>query len=499
MSNHFYIFKTENENTYLYDAITNSIHIWPLNVETTELLYKSENLETFFEKYLDKIQLNGDFVTYIRLWRVRVGAFLAPKKRKSISISSIDEIPRQLKDKLLYSALILNVTESCNLRCNYCLYSSNYNNFRTHGDEFMSFETAKKAINLFFKKNDEEIFKSYTDRALNIAFYGGEPLLNFDLIKKCVEYANANKRAHYDLIIGLSTNLTLLKDEFIPFLQQNKIFVNVSLDGPKKTHNKHRHFADGKPTYNKVLENLLKIKKFDSAYYETYIKVLPTIHGHSDIEELYYFFDKNKDLFNIQFVSFLRDFTTCNFHKVFPYDKDRFKDAFNKIKKIYSQNKISNVTPLKGEFLYFVLEDLLSRLFHSPQFISSQQNWYTGTCVPTKKLFVTPNGKIHICERICDGFSIGDVNNGVDDNKIVSIINNYFASIPDCANCWARNFCSLCIAAVAEYGKFNFESRCETTKIELERAFKLLYSILEENPDAFDVKENKRSALSEIF
>ena len=77
--------------------------------------------------------------------------------------------------------LILQVTQQCNLRCEYCAYSGIYEGNRTHSSNRMSFETAKKAIDFFLEHSTE-------NSNVSIGFYGGEPLLEFDLIKRCVSY-----------------------------------------------------------------------------------------------------------------------------------------------------------------------------------------------------------------------------------------------------------------------------------------------------------------------
>ena len=76
--------------------------------------------------------------------------------------------------------LILQVTQQCNLRCKYCAYSGNYYN-REHSSERMSFDIAKKAIDFYLERSDSA-------NELRLGFYGGEPLLEYELIKKCVDY-----------------------------------------------------------------------------------------------------------------------------------------------------------------------------------------------------------------------------------------------------------------------------------------------------------------------
>ena len=105
--------------------------------------------------------------------------------------------------------LVLQVTKQCNLRCKYCAYSGNYYN-REHSSSRMRFETARKAIDFYLKRSDK------FDK-LSVAFYGGEPLLEFELIKKCVKYILENK-GDKKVTFPMTTNGTLLTQEVTELL-----------------------------------------------------------------------------------------------------------------------------------------------------------------------------------------------------------------------------------------------------------------------------------------
>jgi organic radical activating enzyme len=102
--------------------------------------------------------------------------------------------------------MILQVTQQCNLRCQYCAYSGAYYN-RTHNSARMSFETAKRAIDFL-------LARSHESDHVHVGFYGGEPLLEFDLIKRCVDYVKKSVEGR-SITFGITTNATLLNDEKI--------------------------------------------------------------------------------------------------------------------------------------------------------------------------------------------------------------------------------------------------------------------------------------------
>lgn len=121
--------------------------------------------------------------------------------------------------------LILQVTQNCNLRCKYCVYSGSYVN-RVHTKKRMSVETAKKAVD-FYHTHSGNL------KTALISFYGGEPLLEMELIREIMAYADkvfSGKEIRYNM----TTNATLLSDEIIEFLHNNDVSLTISLDGPQK-------------------------------------------------------------------------------------------------------------------------------------------------------------------------------------------------------------------------------------------------------------------------
>ena len=147
------------------------------------------------------------------------------------------------------STLTLNVTRKCNLKCDYCFEDSEW---RKGGN--MAFSIAKKAIDTFFTA------PSNTPDWM-VIFTGGEPLLNFNLLKEVVEYIDIKKlKVEYKI----KTNATLLDDEKMDFLIKNNIKIQVSLDGNEKAHDTHRKFANGKGTFNIVDKAIRKL--IDSGY-----------------------------------------------------------------------------------------------------------------------------------------------------------------------------------------------------------------------------------------
>ena len=154
--------------------------------------------------------------------------------------------------KYLFSAtalFIFVVTNRCNANCLYCQAkdSSSLNN------GMMSFETAERGVDIAFESPIEHI---------NIEFQGGEPLINFPVIKHIVEYANEKaKTERKHITYSLVSNLTLLTDEIKEFIKENNIGLSTSLDGDKETHDFNRPLHGNKPSYDIVIDKIKDAQK----------------------------------------------------------------------------------------------------------------------------------------------------------------------------------------------------------------------------------------------
>jgi uncharacterized protein len=143
--------------------------------------------------------------------------------------------------------LVLNLTNQCNLSCQYC-YEFGADKVATPEGKpkFMDFPTAKASVDFLLEQ-------SAGRRAIHITFFGGETLMNFPLLKQVVAYANERAAEHGRAIdYSLTTDATLLTPAIIEFLSENRIGVTVSIDGPKELHDQLRVFANGRGSYDIV-------------------------------------------------------------------------------------------------------------------------------------------------------------------------------------------------------------------------------------------------------
>lgn len=160
--------------------------------------------------------------------------------------------------------LYLMLTDQCNLRCSYCFINNNMP--LDYVCRNMKWDVAKKAIDVYFAslaKNPIVFDKSVK----TIFFYGGEPLLNFSMIKKCTEYINSVykneiKKMGNKFRLSLITNGTLIDSNIAKFLAEHKnISVGISLDGNKKTNDQKRKYQDGSGSFDNIARGIDFLKR----------------------------------------------------------------------------------------------------------------------------------------------------------------------------------------------------------------------------------------------
>ena len=146
-------------------------------------------------------------------------------------------------------SIILQVIQSCNFRCTYCPYTNNTGDERTHSSKRMSLSTAQKAIDFLHNHSiDSEV--------IVIGFYGGEPLLEFPLIRNIMEYSKKVFEGK-NIIFTITSNASLLSNESMSYLNDNNVFLMISLDGPKSLNDTHRVFANKEnSTFDTVIQKL---------------------------------------------------------------------------------------------------------------------------------------------------------------------------------------------------------------------------------------------------
>jgi len=364
--------------------------------------------------------------------------------------------------------LILQVTQNCNLHCDYCTYSGGYIN-RRHNDKVMSFETATKAIDFF-------VAHSKDSSRLNLSFYGGEPLLQFDLIRKCVEYIE-NQVEGKQLIYNFTTNGTLLSDKVVDFAVSRDFLITVSLDGPEPIHDKNRKFSgEGNGSFKTIIKNLKQIKTRYPDYYRKNISfniVLET----DNYNEVKNFFDTNSLFYDTTLMPTLVSDVNKN-------------GVVTKSEQYYEEAKYSHfiaclclLERLDSQEKSFISSDLISigegrKDKHGKQRNVMPQRWHHGgPCIPgVMRLFVDVDGRFFPCEKVseaCDALVIGDIARGYDIRKVEELLNIERKMNGKCFDCWAYSECKMCIGSIGiDETESELEQRCKSIRSQVENNMK---------------------------
>lgn len=248
----------------------------------------SEYFSLFHALNIEIIFLENKFLEVIRLLRLGTTAGHLIKTIKDIDNNELNEVLRELQNlgmivtvlnddnNLLQEkqseyvngpsveTLYLIVTDNCNLRCKYCFINNNMPN--DYSCSSMDWGTAQKAIDMFFT-NMSKNSDTHDDFVKMIVFYGGEPLINFNLIKKVVEYTEERYSSELEELgenfrFSIITNGTLINQEIAVFFRDHDRFdIAISIDGTKSMHDQERIFCSGKGTFDNVIEGYKLLKE----------------------------------------------------------------------------------------------------------------------------------------------------------------------------------------------------------------------------------------------
>lgn len=320
--------------------------------------------------------------------------------------------------------LILQVTQRCNFACRYChkrhTESARFDNEQSD----MSLEVAKQSVDFFLTHSQDSEF-------INIYFYGGEPLLNFDLIKWVVEYITF--RIHTkEINFHITTNASLLTDAIAVFLAKYKFKVSISLDGDRERQNWARKFANGKPTFDVVWERVetLLLNYKDSM---DNIKFLPVIFIDEDRNRVLDFFSSHNILAN-QIIFLDANTSGIDYsHGVVQTETSRAGVVSTKF---VDYDKVG-----EEEYRIFLTE------YRNKHAIGG--TWHhSGACIPgCFKLFVDTKGNFFPCENSPQyvNMCIGNLTDGINVRNAVSLLNIGRLTDKECKNCWAVRFCNMCM------------------------------------------------------
>jgi len=349
------------------------------------------------------------------------------------------------------SQVTFEVTDSCNLKCDYCGYGKFYNKYDQRVEQRLSVKTAKNILNYLLDYFNSPLNKSQ-GRPISISFYGGEPLLNFQFIKEIISYLKEELPSQKNLFtFGMTTNAVLL-DKYMDFLAKHNFRLLISLDG-NKANNGYRIFPNGKPAFPTIIKNIRALKDKYPEYFDKRVNFNSVLHKKNSVSDIHQFF--KKEFGKIPRISQLDTSGIApEMQKEFWKTYKNFRESLREIED-YSHIE-------KDMFVRFPdAKETMSTIFRYSGFVwkrpgtllfPTDQGRFipTGTCSPfALKVFVLANGKILPCERIGHQFGLGYVDEEkvkIDFEKIAEKYNNYYDKLmKQCTKCYTIRNCKQCI------------------------------------------------------
>lgn len=356
--------------------------------------------------------------------------------QKEDIVSCYEEIYQLYLDKILFSndeyekyaqhvipspikAMCLNISHDCNLRCEYCFASTG--DFGK-GRKLMSFETGKKAIDFLLEKSQNR-------ENLELDFFGGEPLMNFDVVKQIVNYARSKEKEynkHFRFTI--TTNGTLLNDDNIEFINKEMNNVVLSIDGRKDVNDRVRKRVDGTGCYDNILPKFKKLvdARGDKEYY---VRGTFTKYNLDFSEDVFSLYEAGFDQISVEPV-------VADPKKPYALTMGDLADVFSEYEKLTSKLIESRKNGKKFNFFHFMID-----LDQGPCVVKRLRGCGCGN----EYVAITPDGDIYPCHQFVgiEDYKMGNL----DDGTFNLDMKNKFSQAhvynkPECKECWAKFYCS---------------------------------------------------------
>ncbi len=409
---------------------------------------KNEIIAAMREKYLGKDDITEEDIEecYMQVVSLKeAGKLFAP--------DTYEPMAGHLKEKTsgVIKALCMHIAHTCNLNCEYCFASQG----KYHGERaVMSYEVGKQAFDFL-------IANSGTRRNLEVDFFGGEPLMNFDVVKQLVAYARSIEKQHgKNFRFTLTTNGLLIDDDVIDFANREMSNVVLSLDGRKEVHDRYRVDYAGNGSWDRIVPKFQKLveKRGGKDYY------MRGTFTHENPD----FLEDIKEMLRLGFNELSMEPVVCA-----PGDKSELtKEDMPIIMEQYE--KLAQLMLEKDkEGKPFTFYHYMIDLKGGPCIYKRISGCGSGT----EYMAVTPWGDLYPCHQFVgdEKFKLGDIYNGVTNKDMQDEFAacNVYAR-PECRDCWARLYCSGGCAANAYHAtgsvKGVYKYGCELFKKRMECA-----------------------------
>lgn len=336
-------------------------------------------------------------------------------------IFSEDDYEQYAENSILapIKAMCLHVAHDCNLRCGYC-FASTGDFGETRG--LMSFETGKKAIDFLIEKSEDRV-------ELEVDFFGGEPLMNFDVVKQIVEYARQKEKEFGKKFkFTITTNGILLDDEKIDYINREMYNVVLSIDGRKEVNDNIRKRIDGTGSYNTILPKFKKLVegRKDKDYY---VRGTFTKYNLDFSDDVYSLFEQGFDQISVEPV-------VADPKEDYAITEKELPAVFREYERLAEKILESDKKGERFNFFHFMVD-----LDQGPCAIKRLRGCGCGN----DYIAITPQGDIYPCHQFVGKpeYKMGNLYEGTFNEDIKKEFSNtHIYSKPECKNCWAKFYCS---------------------------------------------------------
>lgn len=469
-----------SKTKYIYDGVT------------SEIIPSSDLIETIINQYFtsskDEIYKMTDHIMYDEFEHTYEYISRLIDEGMFYKKQQIESVNQPIKERILNSSgsqLTFVLTEKCNMRCEYCVYSDKYPHEIGYSDIEMNFDIAKRAINEFLEIHNQRVKRGYTKPPF-ICFYGGEPLLKIELIKQIVGYIDSIRM---DAIYYITTNGLLLNQENAEFLIGHNFNITFSLDGFKENHNRNRVTIGRKETFDLIYHNIAEVQRIKKEKNISQIISFNCCYdNYTNIYDCIKFFENNYDLFSPFYCVYapVKPYDTSYYDWVKVYmdthdynaEEDEFKRSIQRVKEEFFSKKEGNER----------FREIATSLFVGHYTFSIRNKWlcseFNNSCMPLDKIAVYPDGSYAICEKMNGRLSVGDVYSGINYEKVEEIVRKFKEKFQTgkCSECPVRAMCNVCFMYMDNDGNFD-EEFCEEQKGSFEKRLQEMYDLKEQGVD----------------
>ena len=442
-----------NGYNIVLDSCSGSIHSVDEVAYDIIAMYKEKSPEEIVRELLKKYAHRSD-VTEEELYACIDDVTALEKAGKLYTPDNFASMAGTFKERSgdVVKALCLHVAHTCNLNCDYCFASQG----KYHGDRaLMSFEVGKQALDFLMDH-------SGTRRNLEVDFFGGEPLMNWDVVKRLVEYARSvEKERGKNFRFTLTTNGMLINDDVIDFANREMSNVVLSLDGRKEINDRTRVDYAGNGSYDRIVPKFQKLVAARGG--KNYYMRGTFTHANPDF---------TKDLFHMAddlgFTELSMEPVVCapdDPAALTPEDLEVVKEQYE----ILAKDMLRREKEGKPITFYHYMLDLTG----GPCVYKRVSGCGSGT----EYMAVTPWGDLYPCHQFVgeEQYKLGDVWHGVTNTPLREEFRacNAYAR-PDCKDCWAKLYCSGGCAANAYHATGSirgiYQAGCELFRKRIECA-----------------------------